>query len=674
MSPMRTLLAVCLLLLAAPLSALAQAQRFVTVVNNYADLFAFNINFAHTNFFVCGRNAVNDGGQGEFTYSAQSTATTNMGTVFKPTGYNGRFLRQYNGSEVNVKWFGAQGDNLTDDRSAITNALAVADALYFPIGVYRTTASITNSAGRKQWRGEGFLKSYINFAPTVAGALLYLSPASDGYRFESIGFRNVLTAGTVATSGIVATNGGFYSDLWFNDVLFEQFTAYGLLVTNVGSLRIERSRFNNNQNITGYAGTGSGQAVALQVGPGAYDTDIHLSYFAGNDRTLIAPHGGGLRLVSNQFANNQQSGLGYTNTIDVGSTIMGSFLYMGNYAENNYGAFIGLGNVLGANLSANQWAGSAASVRLTTNHIYSYSTAVGTVVDGNAFEDVAVGGYFMQVASTASNIVARGNSFRQLNTPLVLLTDIQPYCTTNKVDIDWLAINGAPTMQRVSAGATSPWTIWDNGYLGQRFTLHGTNGNWVVRNETLGRDAITVMDTQARLGVFENEPNSTLHTTVSDAVTATNTSVLRLDHQTSGTAANGLGTSVHIDVERDDGTDGTAGIYGASWMSTPTPGVEDGYLWWAPTLNSSSSTHYMRLDSTGLRVGDSTAPTLRLEVVGSMDLNTTNAFVQMTEMAGLPAAPAANGARLYLVDNGAGKTSLRVIFNSGAAQTIATEP
>lgn len=39
-----------------------------------------------------------------------------------------------------------------------------------------------------------------------------------------------------------------------------------------------------------------------------------------------------------------------------------------------------------------------------------------------------------------------------------------------------------------------------------------------------------------------------------------------------------------------------------------------------------------------------------------------------------PAAPAANGARIFAVDNGAGKTVLKVIFASGAAQVIATEP
>ena len=47
---------------------------------------------------------------------------------------------------------------------------------------------------------------------------------------------------------------------------------------------------------------------------------------------------------------------------------------------------------------------------------------------------------------------------------------------------------------------------------------------------------------------------------------------------------------------------------------------------------------------------------------------------EATELAADPAAPATNAARLYLRDNGAGKTQLCVRFATGAVQVIATEP
>jgi hypothetical protein len=57
-----------------------------------------------------------------------------------------------------------------------------------------------------------------------------------------------------------------------------------------------------------------------------------------------------------------------------------------------------------------------------------------------------------------------------------------------------------------------------------------------------------------------------------------------------------------------------------------------------------------------------------------LDLNSGPVIELSGECSSAPSAPDSNRARLYLVDNGSGKTSLRVIFASGAAQTIATQP
>lgn len=54
--------------------------------------------------------------------------------------------------------------------------------------------------------------------------------------------------------------------------------------------------------------------------------------------------------------------------------------------------------------------------------------------------------------------------------------------------------------------------------------------------------------------------------------------------------------------------------------------------------------------------------------------NTDPAYFQLTELGAAPATPPANTGRIYVVDNGAGKSSLRVVFPTGAAQVLATEP
>lgn len=62
--------------------------------------------------------------------------------------------------------------------------------------------------------------------------------------------------------------------------------------------------------------------------------------------------------------------------------------------------------------------------------------------------------------------------------------------------------------------------------------------------------------------------------------------------------------------------------------------------------------------------------------IASMDPNgiqLTAGHLQMVEVAA-PSAPGSNKGRLYLEDNGSGKTKLMIRFNTGAAQQIAIEP
>jgi hypothetical protein len=62
---------------------------------------------------------------------------------------------------------------------------------------------------------------------------------------------------------------------------------------------------------------------------------------------------------------------------------------------------------------------------------------------------------------------------------------------------------------------------------------------------------------------------------------------------------------------------------------------------------------------------------------GIIGINVTGAgaggAIELREMTA-PSAPPANGARLFVEDDGAGKTRLMVRFASGASQQIAIEP
>jgi hypothetical protein len=64
----------------------------------------------------------------------------------------------------------------------------------------------------------------------------------------------------------------------------------------------------------------------------------------------------------------------------------------------------------------------------------------------------------------------------------------------------------------------------------------------------------------------------------------------------------------------------------------------------------------------------------KIDIGGATRMVYGTTYLEMTEQSSAPDAPGANRGRLYLVDNGAGKTQLCIRFNTGAVQVIATEP
>lgn len=63
-----------------------------------------------------------------------------------------------------------------------------------------------------------------------------------------------------------------------------------------------------------------------------------------------------------------------------------------------------------------------------------------------------------------------------------------------------------------------------------------------------------------------------------------------------------------------------------------------------------------------------------LDITDDDNLILGDRYVSLVELSADPAAPSSNGGRLYLKDNGSGKTLLCIRFASGAVQTVATQP
>lgn len=102
---------------------------------------------ANTEFVVAGYHAQGDGDGGTFVWVPNSVnvLSPDDGIVFSPHSScldygSGHFKRLYSGP-INVRWFGAKGDGVTDDTAAVhaaRDAYAFSNngTLYFPIGVY----------------------------------------------------------------------------------------------------------------------------------------------------------------------------------------------------------------------------------------------------------------------------------------------------------------------------------------------------------------------------------------------------------------------------------------------------------------------------------------------------------------------------------------------------------
>ncbi len=118
----------------------------------------------------------------------------------------------------------------------------------------------------------------------------------------------------------------------------------------------------------------------------------------------------------------------------------------------------------------------------------------------------------------------------------------------------------------------------------------------------------------------------------------------------------------------------TAGAYihaqvGATAASGSLHGEADGVL----TLANWNADNFVRLNFGGTT---SSFGALAKDGAGIQLIcgdGTTGAFLSGVEQTA-PAAPAANGYRIFAQDNGGGKTQLMVIFASGAAQQIAIQP
>ena len=140
----------------AELDAAGAAVLTPLVVSNNAALTALTAGTGLVDnglYQTLGRASERDGGEGQWLYDSASTTTANVGTILAIDGGGaGRFFRIYSGA-LNIRWFGAAGDNTADDTSEIQAAYtaipSTGGTVFWPDGTYKTSAAIVVKANTR---------------------------------------------------------------------------------------------------------------------------------------------------------------------------------------------------------------------------------------------------------------------------------------------------------------------------------------------------------------------------------------------------------------------------------------------------------------------------------------------------------------------------------------------
>jgi hypothetical protein len=155
--------------------------------------------------WLVGYTSPADGGEGMFAYSSSDIASVDNGGTVIVDGTGRRWHRETGEDPYSVKWFGATGNNTTDDTAAISSCFAAAmSAVYVPFGTYRVSSGFVALNALRLF-GDGNTQSV--FSPSVAVSV-FTSVASGSIQINNIGFAYPATAASPGVFAVVLAPSG----------------------------------------------------------------------------------------------------------------------------------------------------------------------------------------------------------------------------------------------------------------------------------------------------------------------------------------------------------------------------------------------------------------------------------------------------------------------------------
>jgi len=292
-----------------------------------------------------------DGGGNSFYWDGTSSATDNGGTIIKPTLVSGagRWLA-VDTSYINVKQFGAVGDGVADDTTAISSAIDEFNTVYFPNGTY-LFSGITINKHNVTLYGTGESRSVLLMTNAAAAAVTIGSTAFT----SGINIHNLKIEGNASNLGGISLGTTTFAAarIRIQDVFITGFqnaaNGYGIRLnsnqnTDIENLWIQECRLGIYRANGGYStstrfsGKGSyfgrnclhgiyvdGQCDDLYIQDGLVEGCLGVGIAVTANAASTAGAGRGTRLIldSVYFEENNKDGLSSYNAVQVIGTATG---------------------------------------------------------------------------------------------------------------------------------------------------------------------------------------------------------------------------------------------------------------------------------------------------------------------------------------------------------------
>ena len=400
---------------------------FVDGVNQYGPgaQYAYEETDSNTVTFASGLHV---GAEVKFTSSQIQNAgvadASQIGYTYPATNAVPESVEERLAQYVSVKDFGAVGDGVTDDTTAIQNAIdALVDnsILFVPTGNYKITSTLTIGSvtvNRITIKGEG-LNSIFAYAPSSASNLIEnITGGTDNILICDICLSQTNSATVPGVSGVKLDSG---ATVWnFERVYFQGFNTHGIDADSTQYLRVNNCRFYDIEDSV----LASSLASAINISTFSNSTIITNTQFTRNDRHFtIESIGGSLVITGNTFelAGITNNPFGLTDSMRIIG--ISGVVFTGNYIEGNktgtgYAA-LKLSNSSSAQVSGNYFVGDYGGVTQTDVMVH-YDGCYAATNEQNYYSEVNVA----FIKATTQVVKTRNNTYFNSHTALTTYDNV----------------------------------------------------------------------------------------------------------------------------------------------------------------------------------------------------------------------------------------------------------